>query len=312
MSAVSAKPSGAIGLLHAPPRRPSARASEPLLLLAPALVFLGAVGIYPFLYGLYISFTNMNTVSAAGAKQIFIGLANYTFVLTNGVVLGAVGTSFLYVAGTVTVSVLLGTGIALLLQLNLRGINIFRTLILIPMVITPVVIGVTWRFMYNPEFGVIPWALRQLGFGDAQVGWLASPLMALPAVVLTDVWEWTPFCALIVLAGLQSLPAEPYEAARIDGASSVQTFRYLTLPLLVPTLLVAVTIRSIDAFKTFDTLYVLTAGGPGWATETLNMHAYKFAFQWGNIGQGAALAILIGLLVTVISRLYIRLLPARL
>jgi len=283
------------------------RRMEPYWLIAPGMLVLLLVSAYPVLYGVFISLTDLNLLSGAKATPHLVGLANYARLLTNPAVLGSIGSTFVFAASTVLCTLLFGFAVALLLNSSLPGINIFRTLNLLPIIITPVVVGITWRFLYNTDFGVIPYYLRLLGLPD--IHWLEDPKWALIAVIIVDVWQWTPFATLILLAALQSLPDEPYEAASIDGASAMGKFRYLTLPAMGPSFLIVLLMRTTDAFKAFDTIFVLTEGGPGRATEVLNLYAYRFGFRWGDMGQGAAVAVLVGLIILVLSVVYLRVLP---
>ncbi|HAN94245.1 MAG TPA: sugar ABC transporter permease, partial [Firmicutes bacterium] len=180
--------------------------------------------------------------------------------------------------------------IALILNRDMRGKNVIKTLFLLPMVATPVAVGMVWLLMYEPSIGVINYFLRMLGLPQGL--WLASPAQALGSLILVDVWQWTPMITLIVLAGLAALPSEPYEAALVDGASTLQSIRLITLPLLQPTILAAMTLRAIDAFKTYDIIYTMTQGGPGYATETLNIYSFVLGFQYFQMGKASALLII--------------------
>src|SRR5437773_8019231 len=176
------------------------------------------------------------------------------------------------------------------------------------MILPPVVAGVTWRLIYNPNFGVLNGILRLFGLDTRRWTWLADPSLALPAVILVDVWEWTPFVFLILLAGLQAIPQEPYEAARIDGANAWQTFLHITLPLLIPAILVALLLRTMDLLRIFDQIFILTQGGPGFSTETVSLYIYRTAFRFFDFGYAAAMSFVLLLLTNIVSVGYIRLL----
>ena len=180
----------------------------------------------------------------------------------------------------------LGMLLALLLNNELKGKGLIRSVILLPMMCTNVVIGLTWRLLFNYEYGIINYYLSTLHFSPVE--WLSSPTIALFSVIIVDVWNTTSFVTLMLLAGLQSMPDEPFEAAKIDGASSIQTFFYLTLPLLRQTILVALLWRLIDTFRIFDVVYLLTAGGPARATETVSIYIYRYGFQSFNLGYASA------------------------
>ena len=198
---------------------------------------------------------------------------------------------------SVSVETVLGVAIALILNREFKGKNLAKGILLLPMVATPVAIGLAWTLFYEPTIGLGNYALQLLGLPASK--WLASTTSVIPALAIVDIWEWTPMVTLIVLAGLAALPHDPYEAAMVDGANNWQVFRYITLPLLTPTILVAVVLRGIDAFKTFDIIYTMTSGGPGFASETLNIYAYNLGF--GYFKFGAASSALVALLALVLG-----------
>jgi multiple sugar transport system permease protein len=210
----------------------------------------------------------------------------------------------MYTVCVVTLELILGLALALFFTQPLRLRGLWRSLMIMPMMLTPVVVGVIWRLMYDPNFGVIALLLRSIGL--APIEWLSHGNWAFIAVVLVDVWNWTPFMFLIILAGLESLPVEPFESAQMDGASRLQILRYLTLPLLTPTLLVALLVRSMDAMRIFDHIYIMTMGGPGSATEVASLYLYKTAFKFSDFGYAAAGLFVLLILITALSRLYIR------
>jgi multiple sugar transport system permease protein len=200
--------------------------------------------------------------------------------------------------------------VALLLhQITGKIIGFLRTTLIIPTIMTPVVVGLIWRLMYNPDMGMLNYFLALFGFPT--VNWTGMPGTALPSVIIADIWEWTPFMALIMLAGLQALPQEPFEAALVDGASAWQSFRYITLPFLAPTMLVAFLIRLMDAFKTFDLVFVLTQGGPGMSTEILNYYTYRYGFKFFHLGYASALSWLLVVVITIISMILVKRIRSR-
>lgn len=170
------------------------------------------------------------------------------------------------------------------------------------------VVGIMWRLLYNPELGTLNYLLELFGFKP--INWLGEPSLALPSVIMADVWEWTPFMALILLAGLQALPRDPFEAAIVDGASPLQLFKHVTLPLLQPTIMVAVLLRMMDAFKTFDLIFVLTKGGPGMSTEVLSYYTYRYGFKFFHIGQASALSYILLAIIIFITQVLMRYLKA--
>jgi len=213
--------------------------------------------------------------------------------------------TLIFIVGSVFLEMVIGTALALLVR-EITGV--VRTILMLPMMVAPVAVGATWRLMYNPQFGLLNNILRGLGFSP--LNWLADKNLAMISIIITDVWQWTPFVYLIVLAGLESLPEEPFDAAKVDGASELQTLRYVTLPLLRPTLLVALLFRTIDAFKAFDKFMVLTSGGPGDTTEVVSLYIYKRSFVFGEYGYGALLALVVVVVMVIFNQLYLRILKA--
>jgi multiple sugar transport system permease protein len=215
----------------------------------------------------------------------------------------------LYFAGvSVVVELLLGLGIALLLHRNLRGLGVIRTIVVIPMMIAPVVVGLSWKYMLDFDTGVLNYFTRQLGIDPPN--WLGSATWAIPALILTDVWEWTPLFALMLLAGLQSMPEEPFEAARVDGASSWQSFWNLTLRFIRPFILIALLLRVMDTLRTFDLPFVMTAGGPGRATEFASLYAYRQAFSYYYVSLGIAASFVILILISILANLLVKAMPS--
>jgi multiple sugar transport system permease protein len=259
--------------------------SSPYLLLLPAAVALLAVAAYPLLYGVRASLHRYRFGRDFGSA----GLDNYRAILHDSVFWTAVGTTARYVFFAVAIETLLGLGLALLVSRQLRFAGLLRVGLILPMTIAPVVVGVIWRLMYASDIGIVNPLFSWLGLKEPNV--LANTTSAFIGVVAVDVWEWTPLLFLIILAGLQSIPQEPLEAARIDGAGPVRTFFDHTLPLLLPVLLVAVVLRTIDAIGTFDQIFVLTKGGPGTSTQLISTYAYNTAFQFTQYGQAMAMMV---------------------
>ncbi len=271
----------------------------PYIFLAPAVITLLALTVYPFIYSIYISFFSFK----GGRPFEFIGVDNYTRLLRDGQFWNSIVVVSKYTVSVVAIELILGMALALFFTQPLRMRNLWRSLMIVPMMLTPVVIGVIWRLMYDPNFGVIDYLLRSGGLPPVE--WLSRGNWAFIAVVLVDVWNWTPFMFLLILAGLESLPIEPFEMAQIDGASRFQILRYLTLPLLTPTLLVALLIRSMDAMRIFDHIFIMTLGGPGSATEVASLYLYKTAFKFSDFGYAAAGLFVLLILITLLSRVYI-------
>lgn len=261
----------------------------------PAAIFILSMMAFPVIYTIWVSMTDWSMASIGSVK--FIGLKNYIDLLSDDRFYNSVKLTLYFTILAVGVETVLGVAIALILNRDFKGKNIVKGILLLPMVATPVAIGLAWTLFYEPTIGLGNYALELLGLAPSK--WLASNTAVIPSLALVDIWEWTPMVTLIVLAGLASLPNEPYEAALVDGASELQVLRYITLPLLLPTIMIAVVLRGIDAFKTFDIIYTMTAGGPGFASETLNIYAYNLAF--GYFKFGAASSALVALLALVLG-----------
>jgi multiple sugar transport system permease protein len=272
-------------------------------MLLPLLVFVALIVIYPLFFSFRISLFDYR-LTDPNQTQTFVGFGNYARAIKDPVVSVALVNTLLFVAGTVIVELMLGLGLALLFSGETRLAQIIRSFLLIPMALPPLVVGLIWKSLYNADFGVIPYYIKLLG-GNVGHGPLSEIRLAMPAVILVDVWQWTPLLMVIFLAGLKSLPSEPYEAAYVDGATRWQAFIYLTLPLLKPTFLIAVLLRTVQSIKVFDTIYATTSGGPGQATTVLNFHIYTVGMSFFDMGYAAALANILLILVAVLSIFYI-------
>ncbi|MCA1577816.1 MAG: sugar ABC transporter permease [Acidobacteria bacterium] len=277
----------------------------PYLLVAPALVVLLALSIYPLLYSITISLQQETPAGVVWTLGHFKRLASDNFFRT------AMVHTFVFAAAALTCEFLLGLGLALLLNQQIRGRGLFRASLLVPMMLPTVVVGVVWRLMLNPNFGAINGTLKQVGINTESLTWTASPRLAFLAVIAVDVWQWTPFVFLVLLAGLQAIPQEPYEAALIDGSSRWQTFRHVTLPLLKPAILIVLLLRTMDLLRVFDQIFILTEGGPGFATEMISLYIYRAAFRFFDFGYAAAMSFVLLAVTNVVSVVYIRLLQAK-
>jgi multiple sugar transport system permease protein len=257
----------------------------PYLLVIPAALALALVSIYPIYEAIKASFTKYLYGRPVGSA----GLSNYIDVAHDPVFWQSMGTTVEFVLLAVTAETVLGLALALLVIKEFTGVKFVRLSILLPMTIAPVVVGVIWRLIYSSETGFVDPLFVALGLGAPRV--LSHETSAFFGLVLVDIWEWTPLLFLIALAGLQSIPQEPLEAAAVDGAGPVRIFFQHTLPLLVPILAVGVILRLIDAIGTFDQIYVLTRGGPGTATQLISIYAYNTAFNFTDYGHGTAMLI---------------------
>lgn len=271
--------------------------------ILPAVIFVLLMIVFPLIYTGYLSLHNWSGSAVRAPEPV--GLQNYENFLTRDPRLGdAVIRTFVFTIAAVGIELVLGLGVALLINGPFLGRGLVRTLILLPMVATPVAIAMAWLLMFEPTVGLFNGILRSLNLPPQQ--WLGSASQALPSLILVDVWQWMPMMALILLAGLTTLPEEPFEAARVDGANAFQRFFYLTLPLLMPTIVTAVLLRSIDALKTFDIIYTMTRGGPGFATETINIYAYVQAFEYFRLGNASSLLIIFFAIVLGISLIFVQ------
>jgi len=263
-------------------------------LLIPMVVILLAIMIFPLAYSFVISLQNFELTKIG--QQRFIGFENYIKLINNKSFWTAMRNTIVFVVAAVSLEVVLGFCLALLLHNKatfLRGF--FRSTLLSPMFITPIAVGLMFRFMLNSQLGVIPIALQSIGI---DVDWF-SPRLALFSIALIDVWQWTPFMLLLLLAGLESLPEEPFEAAVVDGARGWSMVRYVTLPLMRPIILAALVIRMLDAFKVYEYIYAITRGGPGEATESIQYYIYRVGFIYFRPGEAAAMSYTLIVVITL-------------
>ena len=269
--------------------------------IIPALFVVAAVIIFPWLFTIYMSAFEWKIGSAAH----FVGLDNYKALFTNQRFIEAVVRTFYFTALAVVAPLVIGTIAALIFHRQFPFRGLLRGVFVLPMMATPVAVALVWTMMFHPQQGVLNYLLSLVGIPPSL--WVYSPTLVIPSLVLVEVWHWTPLVMLIVLGGLAALPTEPYESAKLDGASEWQLFRYITLPLVAPFLLVAGVIRTIDALKTFDTIYVITSGGPGTASETINLYLYLQAFAFYNIGNASAVVVIFFTIVMALALLLLHL-----
>jgi multiple sugar transport system permease protein len=267
------------------------------LFIGPAVVWILAFTIFPLLYALYTSLYSFRY----GQRLGFTGLENFARLFTDSNLLSSLRITLTFVVGTVTVQMVLGVALALLLSREIRGSNVIRGVATLPLFATPVAVGYLAITLYYERNGPLNSLIRALG--GENIPWLSDPTWALVSVILVDIWQWTPFVFLITLAGLQSLPSELYDAARVDGASAAQNFRFLTLPLLAPLLWLILLLRMVEAFRVFDIPTSLTLGGPGRATEVYSLYTYRTALRFFDHGYAAAQGILLLVIVMFIVTL---------
>jgi len=268
-------------------------------LLGPAVVFVGGVALMPVLVTIWLSFRRQLPIF--GISQ-FTGFENYRFLMTDARFWNALANTAYFVLLSVTLELALGLGIAVLLHQKFPGRGVARALVLVPWAVPTVVAARFWEWIYNADFGVLNYLL------GAKINWLGDPHWALHAAIFADVWKTTPFVVLLLLAGLQVIPEDLYRAARIDGASSFQLFRHITLPLLRPVILLVLLFRTMDAGRVFDLIFVLTGGGPANQTETLVVYAYKLLYRTLQFGYGSAVVVATFLFIFALSVVYLRLL----
>jgi multiple sugar transport system permease protein len=276
------------------PAHPLHTRRDIVLLVAPAGAYLLLFSLFPLVYSLGISFFDWSQTTSTFT---FVGLDNYAVLARDPVFWQAAVNTAVLVVASIAIQVLLGTALALFFDLHLRGSWFVRGVLVLPMLLTPVVVGLMWRALLNPDWGMVNWVLGELGL--PQPLWTADPRLALATLVLVDSWQWTPFIMVIVFARLQALPRDVFEASAVDGAGRLATLRRVTLPLLAPAIVFAAVFRSIDAFRSFDVVYGLTYGGPGRLTTTLSFYAWETGFSFTRYGYASAIAYVMVVVATV-------------
>jgi multiple sugar transport system permease protein len=266
------------------------------LFIIPTILFLIVFNIFPLIYSLGYSFTDFR--ASANAPANFVGLQNYRELLNDPFIWSNFAITAKYVIVSVAGQVIVGFGTAMLLNRDIPFKGLLTTLLLLPMMLSMAVVGLFWKLLYDPSFGIINYAL---GFGRFE--WLSNPDMALYAVAITDIWMWSPFVMLLSLAGLSAVPKHLYEAAAIDRAGPFYTFFRITLPLVAPILMIAIIFRTMEAFKTFDLAYILTSQP---TTEVISIRLYKMAFQEWQTGRSCALAYIVLIMVLAITNIYVK------
>lgn len=271
-----------------------------VLFMAPCIIFVLVMIVFPMIYTIGLSFCDWSMSNIEPPK--FVGLENYFQLFENDRFIGATGRTIFFVLGAIISETLLGIGLAVLLNRKFMGTTVVKTISILPVVATPVAVGMVWMLMYEPTIGYANELLQALGLPKQM--FLASASQVLPSLILVDVWEWTPMVMLMVLAGLMSIPQELYESAKVDGASSVQRFFKISLPLASPAILAAILLRLIDVIKTFDIIYATTKGGPGYASENINILATVTGFQYFQFGDASAITVLFFLVVIAIACIF--------
>lgn len=290
------------------PRRPPAVSGwseerTAWFLVLPCVLFLVALTIFPLIYSGWLSLQLYNLFRPD--RILFYGGGNFGELFADSTFFKSAYLTLFWSVSVVAIELALGFFIAMLLDRRMRGIGVLRTVLIIPAFISPIAMGLTWRFMFQPEIGVINHLLQFFGLPKGL--WIAVPESALPSVMIAEIWQWTPFVALVLLAGIQSLPVEVTEAARLDGLRGLVYVRKIVVPLILPVITVVVLIRFIDSIRIFDLIYVMTRGGPGSSTLTLSVYDYSI-FQAGDLGKMAALGWIILIIVNIFAILFLRLL----
>ncbi|MGW8272019.1 MAG: carbohydrate ABC transporter permease [Thermodesulfovibrionales bacterium] len=279
-------------------------------LIVPSFLFVSVFAFYPILYSVFLSMHRI-ILSLPSLGQDYVGLENYRLLLGDRVALHSLVKTVLFVAASTVLEIIFGLLIALAINHRFRGRGVVRAAVLVPWAIPTVVASQMWRFLFNDKYGVINFAL--FGSDVPQYrAWLADPFFAFCALIAADVWKTSSFAALLILAGLQAIPDELYESARIDGAGEWQQFRKITLPLIRSALLIALLFRTMDAFRVFDLVFVMTQGGPADATNVLQFYGYKKIFAEGLMGYGSTISVLVFLITFVIAIAYVRTMGRRL
>lgn len=292
-----------MGFRTGSPSHPS-RVNVGILLLLPTILILLFIGIFPLLFAVYTSF-HTYYLNRPDLGQPFVGFNNYLTTFANPFFWKTLGTTGKFMLLTLPAEFLLGILVAVIMSKNILGGQVIRVLLITPLTVTPVVIGLIWRLMYNPQFGVINFFLGS--FGILPIDWLGSAQVPLYSVAIVDIWQWMPFIMLICLANILAIPTEYFEAAVIDGASKWAIFRYITLPFLAPGLVAVLIIRTADVIRTFDMVYIITRGGPGTTTELVSLYVYRLGFKIFDLGHACAISILLLFATIVISQVYLRL-----
>ncbi len=266
---------------------------------APAVIVVFAMLIYPVAYTLYLSF---HTWSGGVQAPVFVGLENFRRMLTEARFWASIWRTIYFVSLSVALQLLLGVLSALVFHRGFVGRSAARAFFMFPMIATPAAIALVWKMMLDPTIGSLGYIVKRLG--GPLLTWTTDPQLVIPTLAIVDTWQWTPLVMIIVLAGLAALPQEPYEAARVDGANGLQTFVHLTLPLVRPVLLVAAMFRLIDAIKTFDIIMVITEGGPGYASEILNLYSFREALTYLHFGYGSTLLVALTVIVVIVAAFF--------
>jgi multiple sugar transport system permease protein len=289
--------------IQAAPSRTAARrvgqnyARRYWLFILPAGIVVAAVIVFPWVFTLFMSLQDYRV----GSPMSFAGLNNYTRMLADDRFLWSIARTLYFTVLAVICPTVIGVAAAVCFNKRFVMRGLARTIFILPMMATPVAVALVWTMMFHPQLGVLNYLLTEMGLPPST--WIYDSSTVIPTLVMVETWQWTPLIMLIVLGGLASLPQDPYEAAELDGASGWQCFRHITLPLVWPFIMVALVLRAVDALKAFDTIFVITGGGPGTSSETLNLYLYQQAFSYYDIGYASAIVVVFFVLVMLVTLL---------
>ena len=271
----------------------------PYLFLAPAIFIFGFALFYPVFYGITLSFSRWAIRDIYVKAPLFVGLKNYIEISQSPYFLTSLRVTSIFIGVTIVVELSIGMALALLAERKTRGLHIFRTIFILPIMIAPVVVGVIWRYLYNPTYGLINYFLGIVGI--KQIMWLSKSHTALPSIIISDIWQWTPFVFLLLLGGLQTVPDEVIEASIMDRANYFQRLIHIKLPIMKPIIGITVVLRLIDAMRSLVVVYIMTFGGPGLSTEVLSLHIYKTAFVGQRLGRASAMSVFLILYMLIVA-----------
>lgn len=271
----------------------------PYLFLAPAIFIFGFALFYPVFYGITLSFFQWGMRDMYAKAPLFVGLKNYIEISQSPYFLTSLRVTSIFIGVTMVAELSIGMALALLAERKTRGLHIFRTIFILPIMIAPVVVGVIWRYLYNPTYGLINYFLGIVGI--KQIMWLSQSHTALASIIITDIWQWTPFVFLILLGGLQTVPNEVIEASVMDRANYFQRLIHIKLPIMKPIIGITVVLRLIDAMRGLVVMFIMTFGGPGLSTEVLSLHIYKTAFVGQRLGRASTISVFLILYMLIVA-----------
>lgn len=277
--------------------------TSPYLFILPALVILFSVMVLPVFSSIRLSFFEWSLRDIRNAPG-FVGLRNFQEIFKSEYFHTSIKVTLIFTVSVVVLEMFFGMVIALMLEDGIPGLRLFRTIFILPVMIAPVVVGVVWKFLYNPSYGKINYFLGLIGLEP--VGWLSDPNMALVSIILTDIWQWTPFVFLLLLAGLQGIPSDLSDAAKVDGANYIQNLIHIKIPCISGVIGITAVLRLIDAFRGLVVMFIMTNGGPGMSTEILSLHLYKTAFTDQRLGKASAVAVVLLFIITVLSIVFVK------